>query len=122
MVELPGIGSDGRRQRAQLKHELVGLAERSPQHGDDGGGDGIEIDLPELQDLPAAECQQLLGDSRGPFRGLPDLVDVLARGLRQVRPAQEKVRRAQHDGHLVVRLVRDPPRKLSGRLQPLAVP
>ena len=80
---------------------------------------GVEVQHLGLEHLPAAECEQLLRDSRGPLGRPPDLVHILAHRCGEIGALEHIVGAAQHHRHHVVRLVGDAAGQLPDRLHPL---
>lgn len=64
-----------------MKQELHVLAEEPPEHLLHVEQDHREVERAGLDDLPAAEGEQLAGEPRGPLPGLVDLLDLGPKGL-----------------------------------------
>ncbi len=121
LAELVGIGLDHAHAGRQAEHELRAVTQHLPQRRLQGPHEIVELHHPGLENLPPAEGQELLGEGRGTLGRHTDVVEVLAAAVvRQAAP--EELRRAQHDRHLVVRLVSHSAGQPPHRLQPLRQP
>ncbi len=121
LLDLARIGHDLPRVVARDDHDLDVLADEAPQDGGHAGHQRLEIDGLRLEDLLAAEREQLPGEIGGPLRGGLDQVDVLARGVVGPHPHEEQAAPPADHGQQVVEVVRDPSRELADRLDLLGL-
>ena len=74
-----------------------------------------------MQDLLAAESQQLLGQSRGPLPGLVDLFQTVPERIARLQPAEQQPAVPVDHRQQVVEVVRHPSRQPSDALQFLSL-
>ena len=84
LLDLRAVGVDRRQVGRRAQRELDVLTDEAPQQARELGDDGVEIQPRRLQDLFAAEGEQLLGQRRRALRGLLDQLELAA--ARGVRP------------------------------------
>ena len=106
LLELSRIGADRTELGVEHRQQLDVLADQAPQHHVHVGDDGVEVEHPGLQDLPAAEREQLPGERRGARGGLLDLLGVASQA-RVVLAGDEELAVAGDGGQQVVEVVRD---------------
>ena len=97
------------------------LGQRAAEHGLEVTDDPVDVHVVDPHRLAAPVREKLLRDRRRPLGGLADGVEILAHRRRQIGAAENEVRRAQHDEHLVVGLVGDAARQLAGDPEPLGL-
>jgi hypothetical protein len=88
-----------------VKHDIV--ADQPLEHACDPSGDVAQVMHAELQHLPPAEGEKLLGQRSRPFAGFKDLIDAagVATVLQQL--ASKKISLAGDHGQEVVEVVGD---------------
>ncbi len=119
LLDLPGVGENGRQVASELRPQLDVLTDGAAEHLLHGLDDLVEIEGLGVDNLPPPEDQQLAGEGGRPFGRNQDLVDVLRQGgvvghlLRHEPPV------AQDEGQDVVEVVGDPTGELTEDLEPL---
>ncbi len=107
LLELSRVGVDAIERRIQSGHQPDVLADQALQQRFSASHDLIEVQHLRLQDLLAAEREQLLGQRRGAFTGPPHLLDVGARGMPGFEFLEHQVAVAEDGREQVVEVVRD---------------
>ena len=79
LLELTPVHPDPNARSQEPEVDDACLPERAAQHRDELVHDLVELEHRGLQQLAAAEGQELGGDRRGAFGGALDLLDILAR-------------------------------------------
>ena len=97
------------------------LSDESRQHGREPGHHRIQVEHLRLQDLLAAEGQELAGEGRRAVRRRPDQVDVAAKRMLCRELRQGEVAPPKNDGEEVVEIVRDPTGQLADGLHLLGL-
>ena len=82
----------------------------------------VQVEDLGLDDLLAAEHQQLPGEVRGSRASAADLLDVAAHGIVALQIHHHQLRVAQDDREQVVEVVRDPSRQLAHGFHLLGLP
>ena len=77
LLELPGVGSDGRDARLEQAVERDVLADQPLEKRFDVGDDGVEVEHARPKDLLAGKREQLLRQRAGPIGGTLDLAEML---------------------------------------------
>ena len=109
LFELARVGVDAVEGRIERRHQPDVLADQALQQGLGARDDLIEFQHLWLQDLLAAEGQQLLRQRRRAFAGAPHLLDVGARGVPGLEFLEHQIAVPQNGREQVVEVVRDTP-------------
>ncbi len=113
LFELTRVGVDAVEGRIERRHQPDVLADQALQQGLGARDDLVEFEHLWLQDLLAAEGQQLLRQRRRAFTGPPHLLDVGARGVPGFEFLEHQVAVPQNGREQVVEVVRDTARQSS---------
>ena len=116
LFELPRIGAHVFERRVQRRHQRDVFADQALQERLSSRHHLIEIEHLRLQDLLAAEGQQLLREQRGAFAGPPHLLDVATRRVGGLEIVEHEVAVAEDGGQQVVEVVRHPAGQAAHRL------
>ena len=128
LLDLPGVGEDRPQAGAQGGHELDVLPDGPAQQLLDVARHAAEVHHLGMDDLAAAEGEELAGERGGAVGRLPDALDVGAKLLPPLTAGRSArkgdlfgdQRRVDEDhAEEVVEVVGDAPRELSQALQPL---
>jgi hypothetical protein len=120
-LQLIRIGANRCRFRLQLDAHLHVFAHQALQHRPHLLHHAVQIEHARLQDLLAAESQQLLGQSRGPLPGLVDLFQTVPERIARLQPAEQQPAVPVDHRQQVVEVVRHPARQPSDALQFLSL-
>ena len=121
LVDVRGVHFHRRESARQADFQLNVFPDDAPQHLVDAQNDLVEIHHAGYRHLAAAECQQLVGQRRGSFRRVQDLVRILhCRAILAHAIAQHFVV-AQDHGEQIVEIVRHPAGQTAHRLHFLRV-
>jgi hypothetical protein len=83
------------------------FADQSPQHSFHSGHDGVQIEHLGIQDLLAAECQELTGQHRGSIPGLANLLEMGSPRFRQRQAGTKQLAITENGREEVVEVVGD---------------
>ena len=106
LLDLAAVGLHGAESRGKLGGELDVFTEQPPQHPLSLADENIQVENGGLQDLLAAEREQLACQRRGTFGGFADLVDIAAMRIRRVEVLEQQLRVAGDCGEDVIEIVR----------------
>ena len=95
------------------------LAQGPLEHRSEGLNGAVHLEHLGLDQVAAAEREQLLGDGRRALGRTPHLIEIAADVGGDVGTAQDEVGEADHDGHLIVGLVRHAAGEPAEGLHPL---
>ena len=107
LLQLVRIGVDRRGARLQFEAQLHVFAHQARQHRLQFAHHAVEIEHARLQDLFAAESQQLLSQRRGAFSSLVDLFQALPAGIVPVQRAEQHPAVAVNHRQQVIKIVGD---------------
>jgi hypothetical protein len=117
LLQLARVGPDAAGLGGQLGDDVDVLADQPPQHRVHPGDDLVQVDDLRLEDLLAAEGEQLARQCRRPVGGKLDLVERRGeRGIAAVDLRAGDVAVAADRQQQVVEVVGDPARELADRL------
>ena len=102
--------------------QLDVLADETPQHRDDVLHDDVEVERARLEDLLAAEGEQLARQRGRPLRGLAHEVEVAAEPVPRIERVRQQRAPADDHGEEVVEVVGDAAGELADRLHLLRLP
>ena len=107
LLQLPAIRLDAGDARPKAHHDLHIFADEALEHRPHAGDDRVEIEQRRLDDLLAAEGQQLAGELGGALAGFPNRRDVRPPGIVRVEILEQQLAIPQHHGEQVVEIVGD---------------
>ena len=116
LLDLRAVGVDRRQVGRRAQRELDVLTDEAPQQARELGDDGVEIQPRRLQDLFAAEGEQLLSERGRPLPGLLNLHQIRPIRIRFGAVADEQLGVAENGRQQVVEIVRDAAGKPSNAL------
>ena len=116
LLELCGVHSDEAELGAEVHHELDVFPDEALEHPLAIAKLHTDVDDLRLQDLLAAEGEELTREHRGPLRCRDDLLDVGPQHVVGRKLARDDPREAEDRGEHVVEVVRDATRELPDRL------
>jgi hypothetical protein len=122
LFERAGVRADPPQSAARNGHDVDVGSDQPPQHLVDPGQNLVEVEHAGLDDLLAAEHQQLPGEVRGSLTRAADLDDVGSDRILRLQVHQQHVRVAQHDREQVVEVVRHTARELADGVHLLRLP
>jgi hypothetical protein len=122
MLDLARIRDDGAEVRDAVDAQRVPLADEAAQKPRRRAHDLVRIDRARLQELLAAECEQLSRQRAGLGRRAPDLLGVAVELVARLEPLQHQLAVAGDRGEDVVEVVRDAAGEASERVELLRVP
>ena len=119
LIDLSGIDAHGRNPRVQVQDDDHVVRHQPAQHRLDVAERLVEIDNARLQNLAAAEGQQLMRQPRGSTRRFRELLEriVIVEHRRPIPGHGHQVGAADDHGQQVVEVVRDAAGELPDRLQ-----
>ena len=115
------IGAHRPALRVERDAHLHGLPHQALQHRPHPLHHAVEIQHARLQDLLAAEGQQLPGQSRGAFPGLMDLLEVGPQRIARAQVGEQQLAVAVDDGQQVVEVVSHAARQTPDRFHLLGL-
>ncbi len=117
LLDLPWIGLHAPKGSPRQRDELDVLADHAPEHRLDSLDDGVEVQHLRLEQLVAAEREQLARERGRPLRRLLDLLRAGAQRVVLAQLLEHQVAVAADGGEDVVEVVRDPAREAAHGLQ-----
>ena len=113
LLDLPRVGLDAPGGRIERGRDLDVLADHATQQGLDSGHDGVQIQHARLQDLLAAEGQELMRELGGALGGALDDLDLPPDRVLRGQRVEHEIAAAADGGQQVVEVVghagREPP-------------
>ncbi len=119
LLELSRIRQDVSELARQMHCEVDVFTEQAAEHALDPPDDLVHVRDPGLDDLLAAEAQELSGQGCRSLARLVHLPDVIAKGVRLLEPLDGKGAVRQDDAEQVVEVVCDASRKAADGLESL---
>src|SRR5262249_17468787 len=105
LLDLAGVGADGAKVGGQHQAEIDVFADEAPEHAAQAGDELVEIEHAGLQDLAAAEGEELRGQGGGPFAGLHNLFDGMAVRVLRAEIVEDELAVAGDDGEEIIEVV-----------------
>ena len=105
----------------QIHHDLHIFADEPLEHRPHAGDHGVEIEQRRLDDLLAAEGEQLAGELGGPLTSPPNRRDVRPPWIALVEILQQQLAIPQHDGQQIIEIVGHASGEPSNRLHLLGL-
>ena len=105
LLYLPAIGLDGRQLGPQAQHHLHVFPDEASQHRPHVGQHDVQVEQRRLDDLLAAERQQLARECRGAHARLLNLGEIDPAPIVGIEIVQQQLAVAQDDGQQVVEVV-----------------
>ena len=107
LLDLPGVRLGPPELALERGGQLHVLADHTPEHPLHAGDDRVQVEDTRLEDLPAAECEQLLRQRRSAAAGLPDLLGAFAPRVAFGQLGEQQLAVARDGRQQVVEIVRD---------------
>ena len=121
LLELAGIGLDPPRGGCEPRAERDVFAQEAAQHLLQVADQRVDLEHGRLQDLLAAERQQLAGQPGGAIGGLVDLIGVLTTGIGGAEVLEQEIRVAGDGREDVVEVVGNAARQAADRFHLLGL-
>ncbi len=122
LFELPGIGPDPREGHSAADFDVDVAADQPPEQRLDRADDLVQVQYSRLQNLLAAECQQLTRQRCRSLRRSTDLLHVAPGQVVGRQLLEQQVRVSEDRRQYVVEIVRDAARQPSHGLHLVGLP